>query len=119
MSAMPPTTQVPRPRAPRWIRPVKLPATTPPPLDGPWSAADTGLDDVEVLRLPRGEGPEDVVVDEVGRVITGGADGTLWRWPADPVAAATPELLAETGGRPLGIEVDPRDGSLIVCDAYR
>ena len=119
MSAMPPTTPVPRPRAPRWIRPVKLPATTPPPLDGPWSALDTSLDDVELLRLPRGEGPEDVVVDEAGRVITGGADGTLWRWPADPVAAATPEVLAETGGRPLGIELDPRDGSLIVCDAYR
>ena len=30
-----------------------------------------------------------------------------------------PELLADTGGRPLGIELDPRDGSLVVCDAYR
>jgi sugar lactone lactonase YvrE len=28
-------------------------------------------------------------------------------------------VVAETGGRPLGIEVDGRDGSLIVCDAYR
>jgi sugar lactone lactonase YvrE len=28
-------------------------------------------------------------------------------------------LIADTGGRPLGIEVDPRDGSLVVCDAYR
>jgi sugar lactone lactonase YvrE len=28
-------------------------------------------------------------------------------------------LFADTHGRPLGLEVDPRDGTLIVCDAYR
>jgi sugar lactone lactonase YvrE len=27
--------------------------------------------------------------------------------------------LAQTGGRPLGIELDPTDGSLVICDAYR
>jgi sugar lactone lactonase YvrE len=28
-------------------------------------------------------------------------------------------LFADTHGRPLGLEAGPRDGSLIVCDAYR
>jgi sugar lactone lactonase YvrE len=105
----------------------------PPPLDGPWAPTDTRLDQVRLLPLPSGSGPEDVAVDLAGRLITGGDDGCLWRWPAqhehgsavdaDPAdaaaPAAVPTLVARTGGRPLGIEVDPRDGSLVVCDAYR
>jgi sugar lactone lactonase YvrE len=105
----------------------------PPPLDGPWAPTDTRLDQVRLLPLPSGSGPEDVAVDLAGRLITGGDDGCLWRWPAqhehgfavdaDPADAAAPgavpTLVARTGGRPLGIEVDPRDGSLVVCDAYR
>jgi sugar lactone lactonase YvrE len=101
------------------IRPVKLPATVPPALDGEWAATDTGIDQVEILLLPGGEGPEDVVVDPEGRIVAGDSGGRVWRWPADAHEGATPQLLADTGGRPLGIEVDPRDGSLIVCDAYR
>jgi sugar lactone lactonase YvrE len=72
-----------------------------------------------VLRLPGGSGPEDVAVDSAGRMVSGAEDGRIWRWPADAHAGATPQLLADTGGRPLGIELDPRDGSLVVCDAYR
>jgi sugar lactone lactonase YvrE len=108
-----------RPPARRLISPAKAPATSPPPLEGVWAPADTGLDDAVLLRLPRGRGPEDVVVDPAGRVLAGGEDGTIWRWPADPGPDATPEPFAHTGGRPLGIELDPRDGSLVVCDAYR
>jgi sugar lactone lactonase YvrE len=63
--------------------------------------------------------PEDVAVDGNGCVIAGGDDGTIWRWPPDARPGATAEPLTNTGGRPLGIEVDPRDGSLVVCDAYR
>src|SRR5262245_50105857 len=111
------TTQVPRPRAPRWIRAAKVPATTPPPLDGPWAADDARLDDATVLRLPGSEGPEDVVIDPDGRPVTGAEDGRIWRWPGSLTEA--PELVADTGGRPLGVEIDPRDGSLVVCDAYR
>jgi sugar lactone lactonase YvrE len=109
-----------RPRAPRWIRAAKVPATTPPPLDGAWAPGDNRLDEVEVLALPGSEGPEDVVVDLAGRTVTGAADGRIWRWPpGGPGPAGRPELVAETGGRPLGVEIDPRDGSLVVCDAYR
>jgi sugar lactone lactonase YvrE len=110
---------VPRPRAPRLIRAAKAPATRPPPLAGAWSPTDDRLDGLEVLRLPRGAGPEDVAFDADGRAVTGDEEGRLWRWPASPEAGQGPELIAETGGRPLGIELDPRDGSLIVCDAYR
>lgn len=112
-------TAVPRPPAPWLIRPTKLPATTPPPLTGPWAPTDTGLDRVDVLAVPGGLGPEDVVVDAEGRIVTGTEDGWIWRFPADARAGAAPERLTNTGGRPLGIEIDPRDGSLVVCDAYR
>jgi sugar lactone lactonase YvrE len=107
-------------RVPRLIRPVRAAATVPPPLDGPWAPIDTRLDQVRLLPLPTGAGPEDVAVDLAGRLITGVDDGCLWRWPACAEAdPAPPTLVARTGGRPLGIEVDPRDGSLVVCDAYR
>ncbi|MEU3889786.1 SMP-30/gluconolactonase/LRE family protein [Streptomyces sp. NPDC029041] len=66
-----------------------------------------------------GPGPEDVVADPRGRVLTGVADGRILRLDAlaDPVAARV-EVLAETGGRPLGLELLP-DGDLLVCDAER
>ena len=110
---------VPRPPAPWLIRPVKLPATTPPPLTGPWAPDDTRLDDLELLALPGGHGPEDVAADDRGQIFTGTEDGRIWRWAPDAHAGAVPDLVADTGGRPLGIEIDPRDGSLVVCDAYR
>lgn len=106
-------------RAPRLISPVAAPATVPPPLTGAWAPTDTRLDTPLVLPLPSGRGPEDVLVQPDGRLISGGDDGRLWRWPADPDPGTPPELLADTGGRPLGVELDPRDGSLIVCDADR
>lgn len=66
-----------------------------------------------------GHGPEDVVADPRGRVLTGVADGRILRLDglADPVTART-EVIAETGGRPLGLELLP-DGDLLVCDAER
>lgn len=111
---------VPRPRAPWLIRPVREPATVPPPLDGPWAPTDDRLDSAELLPLPAGAtGPEDVLVDPAGRVVSGDEGGRLWWWPVDAAPGTRPRLLAETGGRPLGIELDPRDASLVVCDAYR
>src|SRR5438046_7304761 len=107
--------------APRWIRAAKAPATVPPPLAGAWAAGDTRLDRAAVLPLPDGSGPEDVAVDADGRLVAGDAEGRIWCWPATAAHddRAAPVLLAETGGRPLGIELDPRDGSLVVCDAHR
>jgi sugar lactone lactonase YvrE len=107
-----------RPPVPRLIQAAKAPATVPPQLAGVWAPADARLDTFEAHPLPSGAGPEDVVVDALGRVITGTEDGRIWRWPVHG-AAGVPLVLADTGGRPMGLEIDPRDGSLIVCDAWR
>ncbi|WP_199853859.1 SMP-30/gluconolactonase/LRE family protein [Plantactinospora sp. BB1] len=76
-----------------------------------------GTDPMPPVRLHAvpGHGPEDVAVDSAGRIHTGLADGRLVRLAADGSGA---QVVAETGGRPLGVEVDP-DGRLVVCDASR
>ncbi|MGW1555730.1 SMP-30/gluconolactonase/LRE family protein [Streptomyces sp. NPDC002144] len=64
-----------------------------------------------------GRGPEDVVADARGRVLTGVEDGRILR--VDGLTGPGParvEVLAETGGRPLGLELLP-DDVLLVCDA--
>lgn len=64
-----------------------------------------------------GHGPEDVVADSRGRVLTGVADGRILRLDGLADRAATRvEVLAETGGRPLGLEL-LTDDDLLVCDA--
>lgn len=69
------------------------------------------------LRIERrlatgGHGPEDVVFDRDGQVITGTEDGRILR--IDPESGAT-TVLASTGGRPLGLH--PRaDGGVLVSD---
>ncbi|MGW0336759.1 SMP-30/gluconolactonase/LRE family protein [Streptomyces sp. NPDC003011] len=66
-----------------------------------------------------GRGPEDVVADARGRVLTGLADGRILRLDGlTDSAAPRVEVLARTGGRPLGLELHP-DGTLLVCDAER
>ncbi|MET7699634.1 SMP-30/gluconolactonase/LRE family protein [Streptomyces sp. NPDC005485] len=66
-----------------------------------------------------GHGPEDVVADTRGRVLTGVEDGRILRLDgvADPSRVRV-ETLADTGGRPLGLELLP-DNALLVCDARR
>ncbi|GLW87479.1 SMP-30/gluconolactonase/LRE family protein [Actinokineospora globicatena] len=60
-----------------------------------------------------GKGAEDVLVDTEGRVLTGVEDGRILR-----VADGRVDVVADTGGRPLGLEWYP-DGRLLVCDADR
>jgi sugar lactone lactonase YvrE len=62
-----------------------------------------------------GRGPEDVLFDNSGRVLCGVADGRVLRLTPD---GRHVDVLANTGGRPLGLEWLP-DGSLLVCDARR
>ncbi|GAA4945302.1 SMP-30/gluconolactonase/LRE family protein [Actinoplanes utahensis] len=67
-------------------------------------------------RLPTGgHGPEDVVFDRRGRILCGLADGRIVR--LDP-AGGEPTVLADTGGRPLGLH-PCADGSVLVCDHDR
>jgi sugar lactone lactonase YvrE len=61
-----------------------------------------------------GFGPEDVLVDK-GHVFTGVDDGRILRLTPDGRRLDT---VADTGGRPLGLELYP-DGRLLVCDAKR
>jgi len=77
------------------------------------------LDRVERWEVPGGTRPEDVVFDAAGRLYAGVEDGRIWRWPATYPDSGQAQLFADTHGRPLGLEIDPRDGALIVCDAYR
>lgn len=66
-----------------------------------------------------GSGPEDVVADAAGRVLTGTADGRILRVTlGGPRTDTGVEEIARTGGRPLGLEVLP-DGRVLVCDAER
>lgn len=63
-----------------------------------------------------GVGPEDVLVDPAdGSVLTGVADGRVLRLRPEDGAVG---VVAETGGRPLGLEWLP-DGRMLVCDARR
>lgn len=72
---------------------------------------------ITVIQVP-GPGAEDVVVGtsgpDEGAVFTGTADGMLFRVSHDGRRISR---VAETGGRPLGIELLP-DGRLLVCDAH-
>ncbi len=82
-------------------------------------APNQALDQVERWEVPGGSKPEDVVFDSAGRLYAGVEDGRIWQWPAGFPGSGAPRLFADTHGRPLGLEADPRDGTLIVCDAYR
>jgi 2-keto-4-pentenoate hydratase/2-oxohepta-3-ene-1,7-dioic acid hydratase in catechol pathway/sugar lactone lactonase YvrE len=77
------------------------------------------LDRVERWEVPGGTRPEDVVFDAAGRLYAGVEDGRIWRWPATYPDSGPAGLFADTHGRPLGLEIDPTDGTLIICDAYR
>ena len=69
--------------------------------------------DFQVIAVP-GHGAEDVVVAADGSVFTGSGDGVIHRIAPDGRVMA----VADTGGRPLGIELLP-GGRLLVCDARR
>jgi sugar lactone lactonase YvrE len=73
---------------------------------------------IAVFPVP-GPGAEDVVVathgPDEGSVFTGTEDGAIWRVSPDGTRV---DRVAETAGRPLGIEID-LDGRLLVCDAHR
>ena len=73
---------------------------------------------LRVIPVPA-PGAEDVVVagtgPDEGAVFTGTEDGSIFRIARDGDRI---DRVARTGGRPLGLELDP-DGRLVVCDARR
>jgi sugar lactone lactonase YvrE len=96
------------------IEPVVWHPPTPPPR-ARQRASDPPMPRPEFLPVD-GVGPEDVVVHPDGRLYTGVRDGRVLR--LDPDGGAPPEVVVDTGGRPLGVEIDA-EGELVVCDAYR
>ncbi len=70
------------------------------------------LDAVDRIGVP-GHGPEDVLIDGEGGVVTGLEDGRVVRIDIETGIA---NVLADTRGRPLGLEWLP-DGDVLVCDA--
>ncbi|MEI2731064.1 MAG: SMP-30/gluconolactonase/LRE family protein [Dermatophilaceae bacterium] len=71
-------------------------------------------DRITVVPVP-GHGAEDVLVDAKGHVWTGTDDGSILRLTHDGDLV---ERVANTGGRPLGLEF-LGDGRVLVCDADR
>ncbi len=71
------------------------------------------LADVRVVRLQGLEGPEDVAVAPDGAVFAGAVSGEIVR--IDP-ETGTQKVIANTGGRPLGLDWESR-GRLIIADA--
>jgi sugar lactone lactonase YvrE len=96
------------------IEPVAWQAPEAPSLEGVY-APNERLAAVRRLAIGVGIGPEDVAVDAVGQLYVGYEDGRLVRFDSD---GGNPTLLADTGGRPLGLAFDP-DGRLVVCDGYK
>jgi len=94
---------------PRTIRPV--PIHLPPRHELPGTTIGV-LGELEFQTLGGARGPEDVVIEEDGAVLTGVDDGRILR--VRP-GRATPEVVADTGGRVLGIEPHPE--GYVVCDA--
>ena len=74
------------------------------------------LPKLRVEPLP-GVGPEHIALAPDGSLYAGLGDGRVVRIVPDSDEPV--RTLATTGGRPLGLEVAPDGGSLVVCDAYR
>ncbi len=83
---------------------------TPPPID---PLRDFGPAELTLVPMP-GDGPEDVVVDTAGQLWTGLVDGRIVR--VSPGGGTS--VVADTGGRPLGMHV-ARDGRILICDSHR
>jgi sugar lactone lactonase YvrE len=79
--------------------------------------SDVPLPPLDVVDVG-GPGPEDVVVAGDGSVYTGTADGLVRRIRRLRDEPAKVDVVADTRGRPLGVEWLP-DGRLLVCDAQR
>lgn len=77
-------------------------------------APNTLLADVERLLDGVGTGPEDIAVGPDGALYTGYRDGRIVRF----TPAGEYEIVADTGGAPLGLRV-ASDGALIVADGLR
>ncbi len=84
---------------------------------GPY-AANEALSDLTRLAEAKGTGPEDTTIGPAGWLYTGYADGRIVRINPAEGAEADAIEIANTGGRPLGVQFDAA-GNLIVADAIK
>ena len=68
--------------------------------------------------LSVGNGPEDITFDKEGNLYTALASGDILKLIFDNNAFTSPTIIANTGGRPLGLKFNA-DGNLIVADAIK
>jgi sugar lactone lactonase YvrE len=87
----------------RWQPPPSRPLPEPDPIAA-----------LQVVAVP-GTAPEDVVADADGTIWAGVEDGRIVAISAD---GSSVRVVADTGGRPLGLAV-ARDGRLLICDSHR
>jgi len=99
--------------APEDIEPAAWqPQAAPSSSNGPYAGNEL-LKSIERIALNIGKGPESVAFETQGRIYAGFEDGRVARFEPDGTGY---NMIANTGGRPLGLFVHP-DGSVIVCDA--
>ncbi len=99
------------------IKPVLWDAPQSPGYVGAW-APNHKLSNLEMTSLPQSDGPEDISAGNWQgslHIITALHDGSIVAQEPDSGQITT---IANTGGRPLGLEFD-RAGNLIIADAYR
>lgn len=71
---------------------------------------------LQTLDLAPHHGPEDIVALDGGQLLTATQEGKILSLDPDTGAVT---VLAETGGVPLGLEMDPTSDRLIVADAHK
>lgn len=98
--------------APSPIDPVAWEPEPAPAMTGPL-APNARLAAAELIGQGQLDGPEDVETDAQGRLYAGTNAGTVVRVVDNKI-----EVVAATGGRPLGLDFAP-DGALIVADAIK
>ncbi len=96
------------------IEPATWQAPPNPGYSGPF-AQNERLKGMQPLSIGDHHGPEDIALDHAGRIYAATHEGHIVRLRAD---GTYPEIWADTGGRPLGIDFDSK-GHLIVADAFR
>lgn len=98
--------------APVPIDPVAWQPPAPPELTGQYQQ-NSRLSSTQRLSLGEGRSPEDVAMDNSGRIYGGFDDGRIIQLQPD---GTQPRLFANTQGRPLGLVFDAA-GNLLVADA--
>lgn len=79
-------------------------------------APNTDLAGLNEIDLAPHHGPEDIVALPNGLLLTATQEGYILTVDSD---TGDVSVLAETGGVPLGLEMEPRTGRLIVADAHK